>query len=514
MSFRIGTSFLCQAVACLAAVKLSDINDGDASIQHHPSFSSISIETAFWQEFVGTAAEPNDLFFKLINHIADRGGEPILRPGGITQDSLIFDQDAEEDIVRTMGNNGEVYRTTVGPGYYGSWSSFAEGVGFISTLNFYNDSLQIAEDLAAASLKYQPDRIKYFELGNEPNNYPETRWNDSTSKYVTQWKQWTADIDAAAEQANNSRQIKWWASSATTDDTELRIRPVDLIPAGIDSEDQVGQFSIHSYVHNTCSSEGTELATIPNLLNHTEIITFADAEVLPSSQAAQAHGKEWVMGEFNSVACSGRPNVTDTFTQALWMIDTQLTYAVMNATSVYQHQGATLVLQSGSQTNTPGFSAYNLLYPRESEKYGEARVLPSFAGLLFLTEVFAESGTRVRQVAAPEGVDPDRFSGYALYKGSDARVTRLVLLNLNPYYGDASESDYTVQLDLSSYIRNSASVKRLTAPSVDEKDASNVTWAGQSFKYGDAEGETQQESVSGANIVSIRGSEAILVSLM
>ncbi|KAJ4258944.1 hypothetical protein NW762_008032 [Fusarium torreyae] len=501
-------------------VKLSPANSlSGLSIQHAPSFSSFSIEPAFWLDFVGTADEPNDLFFKLISQMTKRGGRPILRPGGIAMDSLVFDPEGD-DLVRTMGPKGEVYRTTVGPGYYKSWSNFPEGVSFVSTLNFGNNSLEIARDLAVASAKYQAERISFFELGNEPNHFPKSRWNYSTKSYVDQWKDWTSEIDEAVADAvvelpSDYAPIKWWASSATTDPSDLKVRPVDLIPEGIDSEDQVGQFSIHSYVYNSCTPEGAAEATIENLLNHTQIVTFADQEVRPSAEEARKHGKPWVMGEFNSVACSGKPNVTDTFTQALWMIDTQLTYAVLNATSVNQHQGATLVLQSDSQTNTPGFSTYSFVYPRDSEKHGEARALPSFSGVLFLTEVFAKPNGRIKRLDTPPNVDPDRFATYAVYQGD--RVDKLVLLNMKPYYHKSSKMDTHLTVDVSTFITHKQkfterpTFKRLTAPSVDEKDTNKVTWAGQSFKNGDARGKRIVERLGKNGVLNIRASEAILV---
>lgn len=486
------------------------------SIEHQPTFSSFSIEPAFWLDFAGTADEPNELFFKLMSQLTSRGGQPVIRPGGIAMDSMIFDPKGE-DLVRSMGPKGEVYRTTVGPGYFNSWSNFPPGVSFVSTLNFGNNSLQTAKDLALASIEYQSSLVRYFELGNEPNHFPESRWDYKTGNYVKQWKEWTREIDEAVMDTDaGSEDIKWWASSATTDPSALKIRPVDLIPAGVDSEDQVGQFSIHSYVYNSCSPEGAREATIENLLNHTQIVAFANKEVLPSAEAARDHGKDWVMGEFSSVACSGLTNVTDTFTQALWMIDTQLTYAVLNASAVHQHQGATLVLQSGSQVNTPGFSSYNWVYPRHSEKHGEARALPSFSGVLFLTEVFAKPNTRIQRIEAPAHVDGDRFSGYALY--NDDTLSKLVLLNMNPCYKESGGDDSTLDLDISAFLgerlgAGRASFKRLTAPSVDEKDAEHVSWAGQSFKYGDVKGKIQVEYVHHTGMIKLRGSEAVLVDL-
>ena len=505
---------------CSKAVKLTAPRTAaGASIPQSNSFASFSFEPAFWVEFFGNASSPNNLTFAVLDRIHEHGGHPIIRPGGITMDSMIFDPEGS-DPVRTTSPEGGVWRTTVGPDYYKSWNNFPEGTEFISTLNFGNESLEIAKDLAVASVTYQGDKVAYFELGNEPTNYEESRWNRSTEAYVREWKQYTREIDAAVNTTGNTNLTsqRWWASSATTDDSGLEVRPVALIPAGIDSEDQVGIYSIHSYAFSTCDPERAALATIANILNHTELTRYCDEEIYPSARAALDAGGRWNIGEFNSVSCSGAPNVTDTFAQALWVIDSELIYATRNASNAHLHQGATLALQSKDQVNkpdangTPGYSTYSMLYPRDSNLRGPARTLPSFLAQLFMAEAFTTPGTRVRALDAPTGVDPESFAAYAFYV--DDHISKLALVNMKPYYAN-STSDFSVQLDLSSlthagngsYVR----AKRLTAPFVNTGNSNLSTWAGQPFPLGKPVGDMEIETVSADAEVSVRGSEALLI---
>ncbi|KAF9875040.1 hypothetical protein CkaCkLH20_07306 [Colletotrichum karsti] len=486
-----------------------------ASIPHSNSFASFSFEPAFWVEFFGNASTPNNLTFGVLDRIHEHGGFPIIRPGGITMDSMIFDPEGP-DSVRTTSAAGGVWRTTVGPGYYESWNNFPEGTKFISTLNFGNESLEIAKGLAVASTKYQADKIAYFELGNEPTNYKSTRWNFSTQAYVDQWKEYTHDIDAAVNETGISLSSeRWWASSATTDDSGLEVRPIALIPAGVDSENQVGVYSIHSYGFSTCDPARAARATIENILNHTELVRYCDEEIYPSARAALDVGKSWNIGEFNSISCSGQPNVTDTFAQALWVVDSELIYATRNASATHLHMGATLVLQSADQSNspgengTPGFSTYSMLYPRDTAKRGPARTLPSFLAQLFMAEAFAVQGTRVRALEAPAGVDSERFSAWAFYV--EDKISKVALVNMKPYYAN-SASDFTVSVDLSSLAdaaNGTVYAKRMTAPYVNTGDSKLSTWAGQSFPQGEPEGETDIEKVEGS--VDVRGSEAVLI---
>ncbi|KAK1752311.1 hypothetical protein QBC47DRAFT_306823 [Echria macrotheca] len=481
------------------------------SQRHVPQFVSYSFEPAFWVEFFGEPDAPRNLTFTLLNHLHARGARPMIRTGGITMDSMVYSASQTQSVVRTENGKGGIYRTTVGPAFYRQWNSFPEGTSFVSTLNFGNASVAIARDLAVASYRAQRDKIAYFELGNEPTNYPSSRWHGSTEAYVTEWKSFTSQIDKAVDGASHGR---WWASSATTDVTSLHVRPSDLIPAGVNSTGEVGQYSIHSYAFATCDPTRERRATIANLLNHTDLVRYADVEIYPSARAAMDSGAQWTVGEFNSIACSGKPNVSDTFAQALWTADVELIYAVRNATSVHLHQGATLVFQSNQQLNTPGddgspgFSSYSLLYPVNSSKRGEARVLPVFVSQLLVTEALA-GGVSIAALKTPDGAKTNEFSAYGIY--ADGRLVRLVVLNMKPSYQNSGAKEVgSLAVDIGKHA--GATVKRMTAPSVDEKDSAKVTWAGQSFRNGVAVGDLKAETLGANEKVVVRDSEAVLIT--
>ncbi|KAK3307616.1 uncharacterized protein B0T15DRAFT_530686 [Chaetomium strumarium] len=488
-----------------------------------PQFVSYSFEPAFWIEFFGEPDSPRNLTFTLLNHLHERGARPIIRAGGITMDSMVFDGRQKASVVRTEDGKGGIYRTTVGPAFYRQWDTFPPGTRFVSTLNFGNASLDIARGLAAASYQLQRDKIAYYELGNEPTNYPSSRWNGSTAAYIAQWQHFTGEIDAATHNDSHGR---WWASSATTDITPLRVRPSDLIPAGVNSTGQVGQYSIHSYAFATCDPARAARATIANLLNHTLVLHYVDTEILPSAQAAMAAGAGWIIGEFNSVACSGKPGVSDTFAQALWAAAASLAYAARNASAVHAHQGAALRFQSDQQLNapgddgSPGFSSYSLLYPVDSSKRGEARVLPVFVSQLLLAEALIDDGNggvvggyRIAALDTPEGLSQDGFAAYGIFGGAAAgglKLAKMVILNTKPYYAGQDAARGTVSLDIGKH--KGAAVKRMTAPSVDETDTAKVTWAGQSFRNGNAVGHVSVERLRARERVLLRDSEAVLVT--
>ncbi|KAK5653301.1 hypothetical protein OQA88_8992 [Cercophora sp. LCS_1] len=502
---------LTTAASCLLAAVSAEIHTlsltpaSPISKPHGPQFVSYSFEPAFWAEFFGEPDAPRNLTFTLLNHLHARGARPIIRAGGITMDSMIYDASQNLSAVRTENGKGGIYRTTIGPAFYKQWDNFPSGTKFISTLNFGNASLPIALSLALASYQHQAPKILYYELGNEPTNYPTSRWRGSTQSYVAEWKNYTTAIATALNHT-----AKWWASSATTDITPLKVRPSDLIPAGINNTGLVGQYSIHSYAFATCDPARERRATIPNILNHTDLLRYANEEIYPSALAAMQTGAEWTVGEFNSIACSGKPNVSDTFAQALWTADVELIYAVRNATSVHLHQGATLVFQSNQQLNTPGddgtpgFSSYSLLYPVNSTKRGEARVLPVFVSQLLVVETLRDGG-RIAALSTPRGLEERGFSAYGVWDRE--RLRKVVVLNMKPFY--AGETPGVAELDLGTH--NGGVVKRMTAPSVDEKDSSKVTWAGQSFKAGKAVGEETTEKLEAGGKIKVRDSEGVLV---
>ncbi|KAJ4398031.1 hypothetical protein N0V91_010496 [Didymella pomorum] len=123
------------------------------------------------------------------------------------------------------------------------------------------------------------------------------------------------------------------------------------------------------------------------MMNCMELIRYCDEEIYPSAKVALDAGSCWNIGEFNSVSCSSASSVTDTFAQALWVIDGELIYATRNATSKDQ-------VNTPDANGTPGFSTYSMLYPRDSNLQGPARTLPSFLAQLFLAEAFATGNTR------------------------------------------------------------------------------------------------------------------------
>ncbi|CAE6364616.1 unnamed protein product [Rhizoctonia solani] len=390
----------------------------------HPAFTSLSVDPAFWVEFFGNLERPNKLSFQLIKHIADRTGvSPWIRPGGVTQDSSLFDAKFGEP-VRDVSTAGGIYRTTYGAEYFKSFSNFAPSTKFTVTLNLGNDTLGIALNQTKAAYRYlKADQIWAFEC-----------------KYYPQIA------------------ILW----------KLTEPFVDILRSQI--------------------------------------------------SAANSVGSDFVVGEFNSVSCSGKVNITDTFGQALWALDTSLYSASLNVSRVYLHQGATLVFQSDNQENipgtngTPGFSSYNLWYPRDSELRGRARANPSYVSQLMLSEIVGKSrASQIVHLPPPANVSTDRFAAYGIYERK--KLTKLALINFSVFNKTSTSGDAPgIRVHIEGNGSRTSRLKRMTAPGLDEKNADLVTWAGQAYTNGSAVGKLKLEPVIN-NTVWVRDSEAVLIDL-
>ncbi|KAH8112653.1 hypothetical protein DFH11DRAFT_1784002 [Phellopilus nigrolimitatus] len=479
-----------------------------------PRLASFSIELAYLPTFAGNLSHPNLLTQQLMQRLVERTGVgPDIRPGGITVDSSIFDPNGPA-LVLDESSSGGIFRSTFGPAFYESLSIFPNTTRFVVNVNLGNNSVDIAQAEIEAAIKYLGwDRIYSLELGNEPDHYAggSRPANWSSSDYVQQFLNWTSILTDRLSLPSDIFQAGAFADDPTS---SASMTTVSTIEEGIDTTGVIKLFDQHTYQYSTCDSVRDAIATLPNLVNHQNITAYLDLWK-PQIAAAKSRGKEFVVGEYSSVSCSGKQNVTDTYGQALWIADTVLYGAFLNISRMYLHQGATLVLQSSQQANTPGFSWYDLWYPIYTDRFGAARASPSFVAYLLITEAI---GTSQRsQLSLVDVPAYPQLAAYAIWD-PPARadgVARLALLNLAARNMSTSAADAArdaVTVNLTPYLREgqAARVKRMTSPGLDSKDVSRVLWAGQSYENGTASGEETVESLVDGK-VTLQGSEGILV---
>ncbi|KAG8773778.1 hypothetical protein FRC12_002319 [Ceratobasidium sp. 428] len=474
--------------------------------------ASFSIEFSYLPTFGGNKTHPNVLTGEIMKRIVERTGlGPDIRPGGITVDSSIFDPNAPA-LNLTLSASQGIYRTTYGPAYFESYLIFPNTSRFILDVNLGNDSIAIAQKQIEAGFKYLgKDRIYSIQLGNEPDHYSYSRSGWSSSVFTATFLNWTSTLTKALSLPPRIFQANGFADDPTS---SALMTTVSTINEEIDKTGVVKLYDQHTYQYSTCDPARNAKATLEALVNHNNITAYLD---LWKPQIAAAHGlgKEFVIGEYSSISCSGKQNVSDTFGQAMWLSDTILYGASLNISRMYMHQGATLVLQSSQQANSPGFSWYDLWYPVPSERYGTARASPSFVAYLLVTEAVGPSGqTRLALIRDPSL--PSTLAVYAIWDPSARKngVARMVILNMAlRREGVAADEAETVTVDVSKWVQSgkAAQVKRMTAPGVASKDVGKVTWAGQSYTDGTPAGKLVVEGLT-AGKVSVRGSEGVLIA--
>ncbi|KAG1870632.1 glycoside hydrolase family 79 protein [Suillus subalutaceus] len=461
----------------------------DATPPLNPALASFSIETTSFEEFMGNQSYPNKFSQNLFENLKDRTGVPAeVRIGGITADSTFWDPNQEAALYNFIDSKGVLRNTTLGPQFWNSVKLLPEGTKIVMTLDLeslnYTGALDMAE---AAWMGLGSRQISRFE-----NLYG---YMGGISNSISPW---TVNISKALGIDYPEFQV-----GATVKDP--------LWPYNTPQAD--AQFDCYS----VCDPTRAAVATLTNLVNHTRLAEYLDLwQPRIHSVRAQLGPDAFVIGEFNSVSCGGRANVSNTFGQAMWLLDTTLYAASINVSRVYVHQGG-----------PPAH--YDLWYPVDSQN-GPIQVFPSYSAYLFVTEAIGYSKSlRLSNIfpgrqangssitTAGGDTSAGQISVYGFWDENSADSydypTKLALLNLELYNQTDSYPRPNITIDISAYLPKKTQeviVKRLTAPGANVLSAELTTWAGQTFASGVAEGNIVEETVSDGQVV-VEASSAALV---
>ncbi|KAG1750181.1 glycoside hydrolase family 79 protein [Suillus lakei] len=504
----------------------------DATPPLNPALASFSIETAFFEEYMGNQSYPNKLSQNLFENLKERTGVPAeVRIGGITADSTFWDPNQEDALYNFIDGTGALRNTTLGPQFWNSVKLLPEGTKIVMTLDLESLNYTGALDMAEAAWTGLGSRqISRFEIGNEPDQY---YLNLNAQNYTATWEPWTINISKALGIDYPEFQVGATAIDPlwpyNTPQADAQFDCVSALAAGANDGHTVTTCSEHTYQYSVCDPTRAAVATLTNLVNHTRLAEYLDLwQPRIHSVRAQLGPDAFVIGEFNSVSCSGLTNVSNTFGQAMWLLDTTLYAASINVSRVYVHQGGPLALQSSTQLNHGGLSLYNLWYPVDNQN-GPIQVFPSYSAYLFVTEAIGHSRSLCLSNIFPgrqangssittAGGDPSagQISVYGFWDenstNSNDYPTKLALLNLEIYNQTDSHPRPNITIDVSAYLPKTQEVivKRLTAPGADVLSSNVTTWAGQTFASGVAEGNIVEEKVSNGQVV-VEASSAALV---
>jgi len=110
-----------QAVFSLTflALKGPPFLPSSASHTLNPALASFSIETAFFEAYLGNSSAPNNLTLNLLDHLKQRtGASPEIRVGGITADSTYWRPGQSSALLNFIDGSGALHNTTIGPEFW------------------------------------------------------------------------------------------------------------------------------------------------------------------------------------------------------------------------------------------------------------------------------------------------------------------------------------------------------------------------------------------------------------
>lgn len=339
-------------------------------------------------------------------------------------------------------------------------ATFLDATGWtaIYGLNLGNSSPDRAAVEAAYVHRILGNRLRFFQIGNEPDLYHKatngTRPSGWTFEdYVREWLSFAEAIIARVPEAkfggpDTAASSEWVIAFGREVAPRLKGHLVAL--------------SGHYYAEGPPDDPRV---TTSRLLAGDPHVNISTREIM---RVANACGVEYRMTEGNSCYRGGKPGMSDAFASSLWAADYLLTLASLGCAGVNLHGGDSRLLAASLGDHNPGMhvpgvnegDARNGFYtPIRSEEGQHTRPMPVFYGMLFAQQF---AGATVAQLPVPH-------TGISAYEGVRAKQRVVALLN-NVHAGTL-----TITLSCGDPIR-AARVLRLSAPSLEA--TSGVSFGG------------------------------------
>jgi hypothetical protein len=258
---------------------------------------------------------------------------------------------------------------------------------------------------------------------------------------------------------------------------------VRTMPNFLAREKRVAIMTVHRYPLRNCYVPPVfkQYPTVSHLLADYSTVRLADSLRRWVRIAHSAH-RQLRLDELNSVACRGKPGVSDVFASSLWAVDALFSVARAGVDGVNVH--------------TLPDSAYQLFSFNHSGGRWRGWVRPVYYGLQLFAQA-APPGSRILKLTQPRAATGLRVWGT---RAPDQTV-RVVLINKNPARGR------TVTVHVPPGTAPSATVERLLAPSVNAQ--TNITLGGRS--YGSASSSGRLGALHTQPIAGKRGAFTISV---
>ncbi|KAI1416557.1 hypothetical protein F5Y13DRAFT_205422 [Hypoxylon sp. FL1857] len=541
---------LLVAIRVAAQDAIVDVPSGLATRSLVKDVYGYSIEPVWVNDYINTPLATN-----LLSIIANVTGKPPpIRVGGNTADQTYLHSTLStgNDSV-AIPDPGTAKQFNITPAWYDSWAHyFPPDTDFVYTLNLaVNDSAwsnAVAE--AAAVHAALGDRLKLFELGNEIDHFIHKGWRGpdwDVAAYIEQFRNLTGQIVGS----------DWYQSSGADEKPKFQAGVFADPPWVPDQQDEVDDFSIanltqggeggivsrpedreiigsyatHLYPQSTCDTARWLRMRLDLLSNHT-VLWLNVSQYVPQVAAADRAGAPLVMGETNSVSCSGKSGISDTFGAALWGVDYVLLGASIGIQKTYFHLGA--------QSEYSSFTPKRYEWKNETLEPG---IRAGWYGHYFVAKVVAaENGDSGNLgIAALPAANSSTLSGYAVYSDSGGEeeqkaLKKLVFLDMGVWNGteglsnnstlsatdgtsfsEGERPNGTIRVSTPWCAGSNVSVTRLTAPGTNAKSGVAVSGVAFNTQTGGKIGEEKVEVLSvgqnGTVEFSIRRAEGVLLEI-
>lgn len=362
----------------------------------------------------------------------------------------------------------------------------AMGAHFTLGVNLGSDNLNLANDQAKAYLSQMPSgSVAALELGNEPDNYITRGYRTTSysfSDYNNDFTRWRENI-----QSNTGSSVKFMGPAWGI----LNSLQKDL--SGFEQGEQanVNLISEHWYAGHQF------LGSYPNdYLLSDAAVTSGATYVAPYVAEAHSRSQKFRIGEMNSIDEGGVTGISDTFSSALWVVDSM--FALLNAgvDGVNIHTasgGCPYCAFTFGKATVGGQGVYTL-----------EKVSPIYYGLLFFQDATMH-GTRTLPVKVFANANVKVWATI-----DQSNVVRVVILNKDKSF------DGSVRLSIPGYT-GTGQVMRLVASGYQSTDGISI--GGQTFDGsidGKPVGNTATETVrnlSGTYYVPMQPTSAALITI-
>jgi Glycosyl hydrolase family 79 C-terminal beta domain len=410
------------------------------------SFLGMSLEYQALHVYTGRDPDHvNPVFIQLLRNLAP-GQSPIVRIGGNSADYSWW------PIRGTLPPGAVRYSLT--KGWLRMTKAFAAKAGakLIMGVNLAGGRPAIAAAEARAFMEGIGTRyIDALEIGNEPDLYNSATWYTDRRGRAFYARPSSYNFSTYLQEV-----ARWRAVLPPVPLVGPALASLTWLTTGLDqflaAEPGTPMVTAHRYALRACPTPPTSplFASVPNLLADHSSGGLA-AGVAPYVAAAHARGVRFQLDELNSVSCSGKRGVSDTFASALWMLDTLFNMASVGVDGVNIH-------------SLPGARYEPFALSRERGRW-QAFVHPAYYAMLMFAQAFPP-GAQLLPVTAPTG--PVKIWATRSATGR----TRVVVINKD------TVNPQTVQLAVPG-AGGRASLDWLRAPSVIA--TSGVTLGSQSY---------------------------------